>query len=159
MTDNVFVQVRSPCVLPGSSGPWFISSGPSCVFDSVAAAGSVHVQRVHKWQWQGMQHLSNNPQLYFICVVAHRITLLYCVFHGQLSSWLIPAVQNLNVSSMAPPELSALTGLLPQLGASFLLSLPSQQLLEILSQPGLHRYSPAQVGREFVSHVTSCHSC
>ncbi|KAM9366292.1 stereocilin [Symphorus nematophorus] len=63
---------------------------------------------------------------------------------GRLSSWLIPAVQNLNVSSMAPPELSALTGLLPQLGASFLLSLPSQQLLEILSQPGLHRYSPAQ---------------
>ncbi|XP_070688298.1 stereocilin [Pempheris klunzingeri] len=63
---------------------------------------------------------------------------------GRLSSWLIPAVQNLNVSSMARPELSALSGLLHQLGASFLLSLPSKQLLEILSQPGLHRYSPAQ---------------
>lgn len=46
---------------------------------------------------------------------------------------------------MAPPELSALSGLLPQLGAPFLLSLPTQQLLEVLSQPGLHRYSPAQV--------------
>ncbi|XP_076595339.1 stereocilin [Chaetodon auriga] len=63
---------------------------------------------------------------------------------GRLSSWLIPAVQNLNVSSMASPELSALSGLLPQLGASFLLSLPSQEILEILSQPGIHKYSPAQ---------------
>ncbi|XP_030582129.1 stereocilin [Archocentrus centrarchus] len=63
---------------------------------------------------------------------------------GRLSSWLIPAVQNLNVSSMAPPELSALSGLLPQLGASFLLSLPSEQLLEVLSKPGLHTYSPGQ---------------
>ncbi|XP_053177657.1 stereocilin [Scomber japonicus] len=63
---------------------------------------------------------------------------------GRLSSWLIPAVQSLNASSMAPSELSALSGLLPQLGAPFLLSLPTQQLLEVLSQPGLHRYSPAQ---------------
>ncbi|KAK1891401.1 Stereocilin [Dissostichus eleginoides] len=45
---------------------------------------------------------------------------------------------------MAPQELSALSGLFPQLGTSFLLSLPSQQLLEILSQPGSHSYSPAQ---------------
>ncbi|XP_018523372.1 stereocilin [Lates calcarifer] len=63
---------------------------------------------------------------------------------GRLSSWLIPAVQTLNVSSMAPAELSALSGLLPQLGASFLLSLPSRQLLDLLSKPGLQRYSPAQ---------------
>ncbi|XP_068435116.1 stereocilin [Clinocottus analis] len=63
---------------------------------------------------------------------------------GRLSSWLIPASETLNVSSMAPTELSALSGLLPQLGASLLLSLPSQLLLETLSQPGLHRYSPAQ---------------
>ncbi|XP_026175975.1 stereocilin [Mastacembelus armatus] len=63
---------------------------------------------------------------------------------GRMSTWLIPAVQTLNVSSMAPSELSELIGLLPQLGAPFLLSLPSQQLLEVLSQPGLHTYSPAQ---------------
>nr|XP_046241689.1 stereocilin [Scatophagus argus] len=63
---------------------------------------------------------------------------------GRLSSWLIPAIQNLNISSVAPTELSALSGLSSQLGTSFLLSLPSQQLLEILSQPGLHRYTPAQ---------------
>ncbi|XP_068173270.1 stereocilin [Antennarius striatus] len=63
---------------------------------------------------------------------------------GRLSSWLIPTIQNLNISTIAPPELSALTSLLPQLGASFLLSLPSQQVLEVLSQPGLHTYSPAQ---------------
>ncbi|XP_008292192.1 stereocilin [Stegastes partitus] len=69
---------------------------------------------------------------------------------GRLSDWLIPTVQTLNASSMASPELSALSGLLPQLGASFLMSLPSQQLLEVLSQPGLRRYSPAQVSREGV---------
>ncbi|XP_072237407.1 stereocilin [Leuresthes tenuis] len=63
---------------------------------------------------------------------------------GRLSSWLIPAVKTLNISSMASTELSALSSLLPQLGSSILLSLPLQQLLEVLSQPGLHRYSPAQ---------------
>nr|XP_057945778.1 stereocilin isoform X2 [Doryrhamphus excisus] len=76
--------------------------------------------------------------------------LLQCVSKGfirasgRLSSWLIPAVQTLNASSMTPVELTGLSTLLPQLGASFLLSLPSQQLLELLSQPGIHRYSPAQ---------------
>ncbi|XP_024858230.1 stereocilin isoform X2 [Kryptolebias marmoratus] len=65
--------------------------------------------------------------------------------NGRLSSWLIPAVSaKLNVSSSASPDLSDLSGLLPQLGASFLLSLPSHELQEILSQPGLHTYSPAQ---------------
>ncbi|XP_074522914.1 stereocilin isoform X2 [Halichoeres trimaculatus] len=63
---------------------------------------------------------------------------------GRMSSQLIQAVQNMNMSSSSPSELSALSDLLSQLGASFLLSLPSQQLLEVLTQPGLHRYSPAQ---------------
>ncbi|KAM4743938.1 stereocilin [Anableps anableps] len=64
---------------------------------------------------------------------------------GRLSSWLTPAVSTrLNISSVTSSELSALSGLLPQLGASFLLSLTSQRLLEILSQPGFHTYSPAQ---------------
>uniref|UniRef100_A0A3P9LWU6 Stereocilin n=1 Tax=Oryzias latipes TaxID=8090 RepID=A0A3P9LWU6_ORYLA len=63
---------------------------------------------------------------------------------GRLSSWLIPAVQTLNISTMASPQLSALSGLLPHLGAPFLLSLPTQQILEILSKPALHKYSPAQ---------------
>ncbi|KAM3876997.1 stereocilin [Diretmus argenteus] len=63
---------------------------------------------------------------------------------GRLSTWLIPVVQTLNASSMPPPELSALSGLLPQLGASFLQSYPSEQIWKLLTQPGLHRYSPAQ---------------
>ncbi|XP_029987138.1 stereocilin isoform X2 [Sphaeramia orbicularis] len=63
---------------------------------------------------------------------------------GRLSSWVVPAVQALNASSLAPQALSSLSGLLPELGASFLLSLPSQKLIEILTQPGLHMYSPAQ---------------
>ncbi|XP_051919410.1 stereocilin-like isoform X1 [Hippocampus zosterae] len=63
---------------------------------------------------------------------------------GRLSYWLVPAMRTLNASSMAPAELTGLSALLPQLGASFLLSLSSQQLLELLSQPGIDRYSPAQ---------------
>ncbi|XP_061749537.1 stereocilin [Nerophis ophidion] len=63
---------------------------------------------------------------------------------GRLSSWLIPTVQTLNASIMAPEDLTGLSPLLPKLGASFSLSLPSQQLLELLSQPGIHRYSSAQ---------------
>ncbi|MED6240942.1 hypothetical protein ATANTOWER_010954, partial [Ataeniobius toweri] len=64
---------------------------------------------------------------------------------GRLSSWLIPAVSTrLNISSVTSSELSALSGLLPQLGASFLLSLPSERLLEIFSQPGFRTFSPAQ---------------
>ncbi|XP_028293866.1 stereocilin isoform X2 [Gouania willdenowi] len=64
--------------------------------------------------------------------------------NGRLSSWLKPAVHSLNVSSLSTSELSALSGLLSQSAASFLLSLPTQQLLEVLSQPRMHQYSPAQ---------------
>ncbi|MEQ2236160.1 hypothetical protein ILYODFUR_009574, partial [Ilyodon furcidens] len=64
---------------------------------------------------------------------------------GRLSSWLIPAASTrLNISSVTSSELSALSDLLPQLGASFLLSLPSERLLEIFSQPGFRTFSPAQ---------------
>ncbi|TNM91167.1 hypothetical protein fugu_003456 [Takifugu bimaculatus] len=62
--------------------------------------------------------------------------------NGRLHSWLAPTVENF--STMEPLHLSALSRLLPQLGAPFLLSLPSQLLLELLSQPGIRRYSPAQ---------------
>ncbi|KAM8876756.1 stereocilin isoform 1-T2 [Synchiropus picturatus] len=77
-------------------------------------------------------------------VVWHQ--LLHCISKGfispnsRLSSLLIPAVQTLNISVMASPEMSALA----QLAASFLLSLPSQKLLEVLSRPGLQPFSPAQ---------------
>ncbi|XP_061669972.1 stereocilin-like [Syngnathoides biaculeatus] len=63
---------------------------------------------------------------------------------GRLSSWLIPALRTLDASSMAPAELTGLGALLPQLGSSFLRSIPSQQLLELLSQPGIGGFSPAQ---------------
>lgn len=54
---------------------------------------------------------------------------------------------------MAATQLSALGTLLPHLGASVLVSLPSPLLLELLSQPGLHQYPPAQVSRECVAIV------
>ncbi|XP_045075601.1 stereocilin [Coregonus clupeaformis] len=64
---------------------------------------------------------------------------------GRLSLWLVQAVQPLNAGTLPPPALATLRGLLPQLGASFLQSLPSLQLLDLLTQPGLPSFSPAQL--------------
>lgn len=69
----------------------------------------------------------------------------FCPFCAQLSHWLVQAVRPLNASTLPPPALAALRGLLAQLGASFLQSLPSPQLLDLLTQPDLPSYSPAQV--------------
>ncbi|CDQ61932.1 unnamed protein product [Oncorhynchus mykiss] len=63
---------------------------------------------------------------------------------GKLSLWLVQAVRPLNASTLPPPALATLRGLLPQLGSSFLQSLPSLQLLDLLTQPGLPSFSPAQ---------------
>uniref|UniRef100_A0A3P8V8D0 Stereocilin n=1 Tax=Cynoglossus semilaevis TaxID=244447 RepID=A0A3P8V8D0_CYNSE len=76
---------------------------------------------------------------------------------GRLSSWLIPAVKTVNISSLSPPSLPGLQGLtdlLPQLGSPVLLSLPSQQMMELLSQPGLHRYPPAQALGQIAGGMT-----
>ena len=62
-----------------------------------------------------------------------------------MSYWLVQVIQPLNASTLPPPVLATLRGLLPQLGASFLQSLSSFQLLELLTQPGLPTYPPAQV--------------
>ncbi|XP_048886623.1 stereocilin isoform X2 [Brienomyrus brachyistius] len=66
---------------------------------------------------------------------------------GRLAHWLALAVRHLDASSLSPPELSALRGLLPRLGASFLQPFPAPRLLQILSQPGLPSYPPAQAFR------------
>ncbi|XP_056135330.1 stereocilin [Lampris incognitus] len=76
--------------------------------------------------------------------LGHCISKGFISASGRLSSWLIPAVQKLNASSMSSADLPTLVGLLPELGAPFLQSLPTQQLLELLTQPGLHPYSPSQ---------------
>lgn len=134
----------------------FISPGLTCLCGPVAAAGSLYVQRVHQPQRQGktqaLQKILTHTYSFFLKADHLYLTVSHC----QMSSQLIQAVQNMNTSSSSPSELSALSDLLSQLGASFLLSLPPQQLLEVLTQPGLHRYSPAQVSGEFGSHVTFC---
>ncbi|CAL8243225.1 unnamed protein product [Lota lota] len=66
---------------------------------------------------------------------------------GRLSTWLLPAVAALDATSLSPEELSALSGLLPQLGASFLQSLPTARLLDLLTAPGLPSYPPAQASQ------------
>lgn len=133
-----FWQDGSPGLLPGSTGPGFIPSGSSSLSGSVATALPVHIGGVHKRERQGERDLEEE-QVECLCVVG-RPSL---AFLRQLHSWVAPAVEN--VSTMDPLQLAALGGLLPQLGAPFLLSLPSQLLLELLSQPGITRYSPAQV--------------
>lgn len=145
----VFLQDGNSGVLPGATGPGLVPSGCSSLCCSVATAGSVHVRGLHKWERQGEQDLEQH-----LCESAHSpicLLLLSLVFLWQLHSWLAPTVENF--STMEPLHLSALSGLLPQLGAPFLLLLPSQLLLELLSQPGIHRYSPAQVSREVSSQA------
>lgn len=146
------VQVRGSCLLPGSSGAGFLPPELTCVPCAVSAAGSVHVQGVDQCQRQGEGRsvsLLLFSQSFLPCLTLRTVT----VSGWQLSTWLIPAVQALNVSSTAPSDLSALSGLLPQLGASFLLSLPSQQLIQVLSQPGLSPYTPAQVSGEVYIYI------
>ncbi|KAJ7986178.1 hypothetical protein DPEC_G00348080 [Dallia pectoralis] len=63
---------------------------------------------------------------------------------GRLSFWLVQAVRPINASTLPHPALASLRGLLPQLGAPFLLSLPPPQVLDLLIQPGLPSFSPAQ---------------
>ncbi|XP_036837670.1 stereocilin [Oncorhynchus mykiss] len=70
--------------------------------------------------------------------------LALCVSEGLISDS-GKAVRPLNASTLPPPALATLRGLLPQLGSSFLQSLPSLQLLDLLTQPGLPSFSPAQL--------------
>lgn len=49
---------------------------------------------------------------------------------------------------MGTAQLSDFSAVLTHLGASLLVSLPSPLLLELLTQPGLHQYPPAQVSKE-----------
>ncbi|KAI1889762.1 hypothetical protein AGOR_G00166270 [Albula goreensis] len=63
---------------------------------------------------------------------------------GRLSHWLLLALRSVNGSTLPPPALRSLHGLLPHLGASFLQSFPFSQVLDLLSQSDLPRYPPAQ---------------
>ncbi|CAL8383253.1 unnamed protein product [Arctogadus glacialis] len=63
---------------------------------------------------------------------------------GRLSTLLLPAVAALDSSLLSREELSALSGLLPRLGASFLEPLPTPRLLELLTAPGVPSYPPAE---------------
>lgn len=81
------------------------------------------------------------------------MTVIYCVLsyvtcsfsHLQLSHWLALALKPLNASLLSSPMLASLHGVLPQLGASFLQSLSSNDLLELFSQPDIPTFPPAQV--------------
>ncbi|XP_018618690.2 stereocilin [Scleropages formosus] len=79
--------------------------------------------------------------------------LAMCISEGhtsstsRLSHWVALAVRPLNVSALPSPALTSLRGLLPRLGASFLQPFATPQLLDVLTQPGLPSYSPAQAFR------------
>ncbi|XP_076144128.1 stereocilin [Alosa pseudoharengus] len=63
---------------------------------------------------------------------------------GRLSHWLGLALESLNASALSPAVLASLRGLLPQLGADFLMPVSSAELLHILTQPDMPTYTPAQ---------------
>ncbi|KAL7854456.1 hypothetical protein SRHO_G00166460 [Serrasalmus rhombeus] len=63
---------------------------------------------------------------------------------GRLSHWLGLTFKSLNTSVLSSSELASLHGVLPQLGASFLQTLSSSELLELFSLPGIPTFPPAQ---------------
>ncbi|KAL4641889.1 stereocilin-like [Arapaima gigas] len=66
---------------------------------------------------------------------------------GRLAHWLAIAVTPLNISTLPWSAVTSLRGLLPRLGASFLQPFTTPQLLDVLTQPGLPSYTPAQAFR------------
>ncbi|KAG9266572.1 stereocilin-like [Astyanax mexicanus] len=64
--------------------------------------------------------------------------------NGRLSHWLGLTLQSLNTSILSSSTLASLHGVLPQLGASFLQSLSSSELLELFYLPDIPTFPPAQ---------------
>lgn len=65
----------------------------------------------------------------------------------QLSHFLALALKPLNASLLPSQALASLHGVLPYLGASFLQSISSNDLLELFSQPDIPSFPPAQVNK------------
>ncbi|TSL68171.1 Stereocilin [Bagarius yarrelli] len=65
--------------------------------------------------------------------------------NGRISHWLALTLKPLNASVLSSPALASLHGILPQLGASFLQSLSSKDLLKLFSQPDIPTFPPSQI--------------
>ncbi|KAL0189569.1 hypothetical protein M9458_016668, partial [Cirrhinus mrigala] len=63
---------------------------------------------------------------------------------GRLSHWLGMALKSLNASNLSASAMASLQGMLPQMGASFLEPLSSDELLDLVSLPGMTTFPPAQ---------------
>ncbi|XP_056599193.1 stereocilin [Triplophysa dalaica] len=63
---------------------------------------------------------------------------------GRLSHWLGMALKSLNSSVLSASALASLHGILPQMGTSFLETLSSVELLNIVTLPGVPTFPPAQ---------------
>ncbi|XP_072516145.1 stereocilin [Salminus brasiliensis] len=78
------------------------------------------------------------------------LQLAKCISEGhvsgnsRLSHWLGLTLKSLNTSVLSSSALASLHGVLPQLGASFLQSLSSSELLELFSLPAIPTFPPAQ---------------
>jgi len=55
------------------------------------------------------------------------------------------ALKSLNASILSASAMASLHGMLPQMGATFLDPLSSSELLDLVTQPGMPTFPPAQV--------------
>ncbi|KAK9971373.1 hypothetical protein ABG768_024743 [Culter alburnus] len=63
---------------------------------------------------------------------------------GRLSHWLGTALKSLNASILSASAMASLHGMLPEMGATFLEPLSSNELLDLVTLPGMPTFPPAQ---------------
>ncbi|XP_016403898.1 stereocilin-like [Sinocyclocheilus rhinocerous] len=78
---------------------------------------------------------------------------------GRLSHWLGTALKSLNASILSTSAMASLHGMLPQMGASFLEPLSSNELLDLVTLPGMPTFPPAQALEGTSANITRQLEC
>lgn len=107
----------------------------------VAAAGSMRIRGTRQWKWQ------SEPLFSIFCALHDNVSSVNVVdfFYPQLSHWLGTALKSLNASILSASAMASLHGMLPEMGATFLDPLSSNELLDLVTLPGMPTFPPAQV--------------
>lgn len=134
-------QVRSSHMLPELRGLTTVIVFIKSLTSPVAAAGTMCIRGTRQWKWQ------SEPWFSGYCASYNNISSVIYeeFFYLQLSHWLGMALKSLNASILSASAMASLHGMLPQMGASFLEPLSLNELLHLVTLPGVPTFPPAQV--------------